>query len=747
MLSETIFYMKSTIFTPVLLILLTLISFEQKSFACSPCGALSNVSQTLNGTTLALEFTSNAGWKCCYTVKIEIVCVNQSFTGVPNFFSQEMCLGGGGCSSCTYNVATPYPTTFIDLSGFCPGEYKWRASETSCNIYTPTYTFTLGGVSPIVLNASLSQPIICLNGNSQLNANASNGCNNGTFTYSWSPATGLSNPNIANPVAAPTQTTTYTVTVTETGSCTLPQSSSVTLTVNPLPTATIAGDATVCEGDTPPEVTLTGSDGVSPYTFNYSINGVPTTITSTGNTATIPVATTTSQSYAFNLISVEDGGTPSCAQNQTGTVNVSVTSLPQATIEYALDNYCATGSAQVSLVGTSGGTYSSTSGLDLDPTTGGINLATSAPGPYTVTYDVVNGICSNTTTTDLTIYPLPVATIEGSVELCLGDDDPTIVLYGAGGTSPYTVNYMVNGFMQTPLVIAQDSALITIPANLGTTTVNIVDVMDASPGFCFQQSPDTVTIVVHPNPIVDAGEDQVLCEPGSSTPSEVTLSGEGAVTYQWDNGVTDGVAFTPPLGTTVFTVIGTDANGCIGSDDVSITSLPQPEALGNPSNIFGHVTLNTMVENQSLYATNYVWTFGDGDTLVTNSNETVNHSYPNPGIYEITLTASNGICVDTWAVLVEALAPMVVTPPNVFTPNGDGSNEQYFVNVINGDKFQAWILNRWGNVVAELTDVNQGWDGKTDGKDVSEGVYFVKYVATDFSGNEVTGHTFFHLIR
>jgi gliding motility-associated-like protein len=90
---------------------------------------------------------------------------------------------------------------------------------------------------------------------------------------------------------------------------------------------------------------------------------------------------------------------------------------------------------------------------------------------------------------------------------------------------------------------------------------------------------------------------------------------------------------------------------------------------------------------------------------------------------------------------------MIVTPPNIFTPNNDGVNEYYFVNVDFGNEFEAIILNRWGNVVAKLNQIDQGWDGKINGTDASEGVYFVKYTARDYVGQEVTGHTYFHLAR
>ncbi|MBS1600585.1 MAG: hypothetical protein JST75_20335, partial [Bacteroidetes bacterium] len=77
--------------------------------------------------------------------------------------------------------------------------------------------------------------------------------------------------------------------------------------------------------------------------------------------------------------------------------------LPVATISYAASPYCATGTATVTQTGQAGGTYSSTAGLSITAATGVINLATSTPGTYTVTYSFTNGTCSNTTTTSVTI--------------------------------------------------------------------------------------------------------------------------------------------------------------------------------------------------------------------------------------------------------------------------------------------------------------------------------------------------------
>jgi len=175
--------------------------------------------------------------------------------------------------------------------------------------------------------------------------------------------------------------------------------------------------------------------------------------------------------------------------------------------------------------------------------------------------------------------------------------------------------------------------------------------------------------------------------------------------------------------------------------------LPLPVAIGTPSDTLGNAPMTVDFTNSSLYALNYLWNYDDGNTDDVTSTAMVSHTFTTPGYYEVVLTASNGICTDTDTMLINVLPPMIVTPPNVFTPNGDGANDAYFVNVQYGEYFEAEIINRWGNFITSLNTLNQGWDGKMNGKELDDGVYYIKYTATDYNGFQIEGHTFFHLIR
>ncbi|RTY93907.1 YDG domain-containing protein [Flavobacterium sp. GT3R68] len=120
--------------------------------------------------------------------------------------------------------------------------------------------------------------------------------------------------------AKPSASVTYSATATA-NSCT--SSNTVSLTVNPLPTATISGTATVCYNASAPNITFTGASGTAPYTFTYNINGGSnqTVTTTAGNSVTVSVPTGTSGAFAYNLVSIAG---QFCSQAQTGSATVTV---------------------------------------------------------------------------------------------------------------------------------------------------------------------------------------------------------------------------------------------------------------------------------------------------------------------------------------------------------------------------------------------------------------------------------------
>ncbi len=117
-------------------------------------------------------------------------------------------------------------------------------------------------------------------------------------------------------------------------------------------------------------------------------------------------------------------------------LTITVNDAPSATIAYANSPYCTNaGTATVTLTGDAGGVYSSTTGLTIDSATGEITLATSAPGTYTVTYDVAaTALCpAFTTTTQVVIEEAPQATIDYAGPYCAGSGTAAVTQTGNTG--------------------------------------------------------------------------------------------------------------------------------------------------------------------------------------------------------------------------------------------------------------------------------------------------------------------------
>ncbi len=129
-----------------------------------------------------------------------------------------------------------------------------------------------------------------------------------------------------------------------------------------------------------------------------------------------------------------------------------------------------------------------------------------------------------------------------------------------------------------------------------------------------------------------------------------------------------------------------------------------------------------------------IWSFGNGSTRTTTINTTqagTSAVFNQAGTYTVTLYTTKGSCVSTYSKVISVDIPSKLEVPNVFTPNGDGSNDIFFVRTANLGEITALIYDRWGNKIYELTTEkgNIAWDGKSNtGKEAPDGTYF--YIIT-----------------
>src|SRR6218665_3348957 len=175
-----------------------------------------------------------------------------------------------------------------------------------------------------------------------------------------------------------------------------------------------------------------------------------------------------------------------------------------------------------------------------------------------------------------------------------------------------------------------------------------------------------------------------------TTPAGTTIT-SGASTDQID--VTWGTTGGP------VTVYVTDAVGCF-SDPVSCTvnvNAVPVAAFDTASSGFNYTFSNLTTGP----VTSWAWDFGDGSS---SSMQSPMHTYGSNGLQTVCLTADNNGCTDTECMVIDVDVFEFINIPNVFTPDGDGTNDFFFINNSGMKEFQLDIYNRWGTKVFSSSD-------------------------------------------
>jgi len=633
-------------------------------------------------------------------------------------------------------------------------------------------------VHSLPLASAGNDDAICIGNSTQLNAG-------GGTSYVWSPGSGLSNPNIANPLANPTTTTTYTVTVTDAQSCTA--TDAMILTVHNLPLAHAGANATICLNDT---THLIASGGVaymwSPAT-GLSSNSVANPLAYPQNTTTYTVTATD-------------------ANGCSATDNTILEVMPLPPAQASNDTAVCFGT-QAFLNASGGVTYSWSPQSTLS------NSSTNNPiaNPQTTTtYTVTvtdNFGCSQTDNVTVTVLDLPPAHAGNNTAVCEGHSTQLTASGGAG--------YIWCTGESTPTITVS-------PLVISTYTVIVTDQHT-----CSAQA--TVIVSVHNPPLANAGQDFSIC-----LGDHGQLNASGGVSYQWSpaTGLSSINIPNPtanPTSTTTYTVTVTDGHGCSATDNVvvdiffvpnvefnanvyngclpltvSFFDLTPPTVsswlwnfgdnyaqnntsnVQNPTHTYEHagtysvtlsivtadgcpksMTYNNIINvypnpvaaftpvpgigtvenpfidfmNESSGAVSWHWNFGNpssgSDNYSTDHSPT--HAYYNEGVYIVTLSVQSAHgCVDSTMRQVKIVPEFSFYIPNAFTPNGDGINDYFRAYGESIIDYKMFIFNRWGDIVFEADNISMGWNGRCmrTNEIMMQGVYVYKVLLKDIRGKE-----------
>ena len=148
--------------------------------------------------------------------------------------------------------------------------------------------------------------------------------------------------------------------------------------------------------------------------------------------------------------------------------------------------------------------------------------------------------------------------------------------------------------------------------------------------------------------------------------------------------------------------------------------------------------LEVLFKSNGLNAAYYQWRLYKGSELMlTRSDAEHRYTFMEKGNYRAVVVVSNSDCELDSVEFTISVSESMLLIPNVFTPNGDGANDEFRVAYRSLKEFHCWVYNRWGHLVYEWTDPAKGWDGTIGGKPAAEGAYFyvIRALGTDADEN------------
>jgi gliding motility-associated-like protein len=598
--------------------------------------------QTINiGTAGPVSVTVTDANGCSGTASTSITVFalpSATISGV-----DTICFGQGTSFNIAFAGPGPYTYTWFDgtsnqgpvttgaASVNIPVSPTGNTNYTLVSVSNSNCIGTIAGQANVVVTPLPSATIsgttaICNGNNTNLTINFTGVA---PYTYSYTAGATVIGPfttnnNSATINVAPTSTTTYGLTATVTGAGCVGATNVATaiVTVNPLPSATITGNNTICNGTTT-DLTL-NFVGTGPYTYSYS-NGASTfgPFTTPNNPATVTVSPGLTTTYS--MLTVSDAN---CAGSVSGSALVTVNPLPSATMS-GTASICDGTNTNLSVLFTGTGpfTYSYNDGSSVygpfvtsqNPVL--INVSPLVNTTYGVTtVSDANCVGSGAGSAAITVIPLPTSTLTGTTEICRGSSTNMNLTFT--GVPPFEYSYTDGLSIFGPFTSNNFTATIPVSPN-NTTSYNVTFVTGAG---CYGTPAGVVDITVNDIPQAEAvlSGNAVICD-GENSQFNINFTGIAPYTYTYTDGSgTFGpfttsnnpeiIPVTPGL-TTTYTLVNMSDDKCPGTTSgaamVTVNPLPVATVSGNPSICYGSGTTFTV----GFTGTGpYTYTYTDGTT-------------------------------------------------------------------------------------------------------------------------------------
>lgn len=350
-----------------------------------------------------------------------------------------------------------------------------------------------------------------------------------------------------------------------------------------------------------------------------------------------------------------------------------------------------------------------------------------APGTFTLVYSVGFGACFSSDTLVFTNHaPLTTEFLVSQNPICDGGGSVLEVVPSGGMPGAQLTFQWDHGLFP----IAQQSV---IPDSTDTYVVQTTD-------GCSDPVEDSVTLIVHAPYTPQFTYSDTLCY-GAAGFVIGSVPQPGTYSFTWDGqGGQTGAPYEAPAGELIDVHVVNEGTGCTQDTLVQVPSWPALTALfsvnpAEPCIPFDQsdVTFIDLSHN----AVGGTWTI-DTLSIPYTYGEDPQFDYGQSGSYPVQLTVYNiGGCTDSFAleVCIEPSTELFI--PDIFSPNGDGNNDQLFVRGGGIASMDFRIYDRWGGLVYTGEDNSQGWDGTTSNGPAPSGVYVYALVANMLNGNSI----------
>jgi len=507
------------------------------------------------------------------------------------------------------------------------------------------------------------------------------------FGYQW----GANASNSTDSTITGLDVNTYSITITDAVGCTIDSSiilndtSNIDITVVDSIMATCSY---TCDGS----VTVVASNGIAPYQYEWS-NGVSD-------------STITNQCVGAYQITVTDAQL--CQEIRL--IDITGPDSLYALIDTVIDSHC-NGDCQAEIYITSvGGTpnynYSWSNGETTE------DISNLCAGNYQLILTDANNCQFAIDTLIHDPLPLYISFVD-SIPLCnTGSSDGAIYANTSGGTPGYTYNWSNTDTTQNLINIDGGWYTLTVTDTVGCTLTDST----------FLGAAITMTAVADSNKTICSGDTVQLFGIGTSSDgSEYTFTWTPNENMQ-DTTVTN--PYVSVTDSTMFYFEITHSNGvCTAKDSVLIATYPILNVDAGEDQIIPYEHSTEITATGGGSSSTYQWVpdnFLDSPTDSSSGVNTITETI----VYYIVVTSENG-CISKDSVKVEILPELVI--PNGITPNGDGINDTWEIDLIElYPNVEVEVFNRWGEQLfySKGYPPSERWNGTYHDKKLPTGTYY-----------------------